>query len=1284
MVRIPSYETTLLSIDYPAQLEIAQTIMDNLKPWSSFDLPVDSSLPTNSSNTIPISNGAPHFMFSLSTETDDIGFKQTTHLDPAIQKQLHIDTAKARHIRKLPLKGAPTQHVSNSPAYKQAQQRANKFHQKFHVGADRMEKARHVLTDADLRFGDSFYLEPCTHCWRGENRHPHKQVDTRLPESITKQDKAGNRWGVDGAYVPAYSEWGKYNHILLFMDYVSKYGLAYFTHTTNATEFIRAVKWVKNITKLLMKSEMRDLHADALSAYLSKHITTPWRIDNSINLHISPPYVKHKNHELESFIQRLEKGTRIRLSFMIDKEYKGRLITDPIDLFPWAAVHWIQGENATLQRIYGIYVSPLQAATNQVTVPQKANLHPFGTVALLLRESKEHHKYELPKDIYYYLCNAGLDNMLVNNYVEHSAAHVALNKENGRIRITGKLTFPYLLQPFRPTTALPQTKASSTTESNTTQRVTFDLPHQRSSHTVPLPTEVPASTTEPVVESTESVDESNNPLAIPSPIIDEFVTNETETTNDINESIENTESNTGINQPWYKDTTIFEPLPQTVITPGTAPRDKFTSAILDSEGTTVTHTDAAPPDKPPRVPSGFNHAASNPKLFDSDLVLPRLKDMFYNQQHLTLCAGRNRPKHTKDNNRTERRLNRLSSETIAEYRAKGHSLSDFRYDISKHYLTFRDPALSKLHNQGGLLWSAVLNEGEIVNALLCHDSVQGEKAISHAFDSHSMLSKPAQPELSDIEFKKLITRTFLCRAAENYRVTPEQCYLCYRYHLRIAEHNGTNDTYNNNMCFNYACYQSMYDTVESCLLSRVENTHLHTGEYPSIVLQLHESNGNSNSTNGPTSAHPDVTLDKDEYLVQPDDVRIEELEIKELKGITDPADRIAYLKAICKEVMDIVRFGCFKLALPPPDSKPIDSKIILKIKVDGSGNYLKHKARMVLKGFLSNLGSDFFGSFAPMSMMTTTRSLFALAARYNLKVWHSDVPNAFVQALIDTDVSVKLPKGIYLDDPDSNKFGNGRIPMLIRSLYGLRSAPLNWSREVNNFFMDNGFTRCQSDSCLYTKTDTDGTWITVNVNVDDILCCGTSDKYVEELRTTLKNKYSVEMFEEVKTLLGMNVQRYEDGSFSLDVTAKIKQIYEDHPMLNQCLPSIYPMTQNTPKDGEPSTALELYIKHNFSSLVGSLIYLSTTCRPDLTQALGRCSRGMHSPTYHHIQILEQIFKYLKKPENRALKLFFRHDGAPTQQHFREISMDKPDLQTIVDPTPEQLKSGNFDPGLLNK
>ena len=53
-----------------------------------------------------------------------------------------------------------------------------------------------------------------------------------------------------------------------------------------------------------------------------------------------------------------------------------------------------------------------------------------------------------------------------------------------------------------------------------------------------------------------------------------------------------------------------------------------------------------------------------------------------------------------------------------------------------------------------------------------------------------------------------------------------------------------------------------------------------------------------------------------------------------------------------------------------------------------------------------------------------------------------------------------------------------------------------------------------------------------------------------------------------------------------------------------------------------------YVADKCASINGAIIYMSITCRPDITFAIGKTSRGMHQPTPSHVAALKHLVSYM--------------------------------------------------------
>jgi hypothetical protein len=94
------------------------------------------------------------------------------------------------------------------------------------------------------------------------------------------------------------------------------------------------------------------------------------------------------------------------------------------------------------------------------------------------------------------------------------------------------------------------------------------------------------------------------------------------------------------------------------------------------------------------------------------------------------------------------------------------------------------------------------------------------------------------------------------------------------------------------------------------------------------------------------------------------------------------AERDAAWRAAMQLEMDAVEKNrTWQLADLPRGHRAITLKWVFKLKRDEAGAIVKHKARLVARGFLQQEGVDFDDAFAPVARMESVRLLLALAAQ---------------------------------------------------------------------------------------------------------------------------------------------------------------------------------------------------------------------------------------------------------------------------------------------------------------
>jgi hypothetical protein len=93
----------------------------------------------------------------------------------------------------------------------------------------------------------------------------------------------------------------------------------------------------------------------------------------------------------------------------------------------------------------------------------------------------------------------------------------------------------------------------------------------------------------------------------------------------------------------------------------------------------------------------------------------------------------------------------------------------------------------------------------------------------------------------------------------------------------------------------------------------------------------------------------------------------------------------------------------------PAGHRPIGINWVYKLKKDVSGVIVKHKTKLVAKGYVQRVGVDFDEVFAHVARLGTVRLLLALAAQEGWMVQHMDVKSSFLNGELKEEVYVVQP-----------------------------------------------------------------------------------------------------------------------------------------------------------------------------------------------------------------------------------------------------------------------------------
>ena len=241
-----------------------------------------------------------------------------------------------------------------------------------------------------------------------------------------------------------------------------------------------------------------------------------------------------------------------------------------------------------------------------------------------------------------------------------------------------------------------------------------------------------------------------------------------------------------------------------------------------------------------------------------------------------------------------------------------------------------------------------------------------------------------------------------------------------------------------------------------------------------------------------------------------------------------------------------------------------------------------------------------------------------------LKTNQKDAETAFLNGDLDILLYMDQPIGFIM---------NGEIKFICKlkkGIYGLKQSARTWNTVLDDAVIDFGFKRLTSDECIYVYHETE--YMILAVYVDDMTIVSSSEKLIKDLDVHLNKYFKVEDKGEVHYILGWKIDHLDDGIMitqprhSADMITKFR--------LNDAKNSVIPIEASSvtivDEEDAPKTA------GPYRSAIGTLMYLSSSTRPDITFATNYLSRFQVDPTERRWNDVKKVMKYVKGTEDHGL------------------------------------------------
>jgi hypothetical protein len=235
----------------------------------------------------------------------------------------------------------------------------------------------------------------------------------------------------------------------------------------------------------------------------------------------------------------------------------------------------------------------------------------------------------------------------------------------------------------------------------------------------------------------------------------------------------------------------------------------------------------------------------------------------------------------------------------------------------------------------------------------------------------------------------------------------------------------------------------------------------------------------------------------------------------------------------------------------------------------------------VAKTYTQKEGEDFFNTYLPVARLTIICVLLSLAVSHGLLVLNEEE--------------------IYMTQPDEFvvKGQDDKVCKLLKSLYG--QTPKQWHEKFDLTLILVGFNVNEADRCVYYRHGgVQGVILCLYVN--DILIFGTSLDMINKVKTFLWQSFDMKDLGEADVILNIKLIKWE-------IEISLTQYHYVEKIFNRfgCKDN---KPSSTPYD--PSLVLQKNKRIGrdqlrYSQIIGSLMYLASVTRPDISFAMNKLS-----------------------------------------------------------------------------
>ncbi|SOV05373.1 uncharacterized protein UDID_18401 [Ustilago sp. UG-2017a] len=348
-------------------------------------------------------------------------------------------------------------------------------------------------------------------------------------------------------------------------------------------------------------------------------------------------------------------------------------------------------------------------------------------------------------------------------------------------------------------------------------------------------------------------------------------------------------------------------------------------------------------------------------------------------------------------------------------------------------------------------------------------------------------------------------------------------------------------------------------------------------------------------------------------------------------------DAQLWKEAIRKELEGLEAMGTWEVVHQPPGVPLVDSKVVLRLKLDADGVPVKHKARLVARGFTQREGIDYQETFSPVAPLGAIRAILALAVQNNWEVHALDITMAYLNST--------LKEAIYMKPPEGSGVAPGKVYKVVKGLYGLKQSGREWNQEFDRSLRRMGFFQVECAPCIYTKGQGEDMAIVV-IYVDDTLVIAPWLETVLKVKKQIGQRWKMEDSGKVSHFLSIKIsQNHVMCTMTIGQSGYIDQVLAKH-LDKHTKPTMVPMLSIPEGTLVASTAQQ----KEYPVIVGKLLWVANSTRPDLSLTVGVLARHMREPSQEHYQAAQRDLCYLESTKEIGLVYRANESQEPLVAH----------------------------------